>query len=212
MPRRFATTLLVILALCGAGSAAADKGARCTSAKLKAAGKRVQRDLACYAAAAAKRKPVQATCLAAAESAFTRAFDRAAKRTDCLGEAAVVDADVDTFVAGTLGSVGVASSLLVEISVVGEGTLEIDFTTPVASPSFAVDDVLVNLLRWDTGETSKLRVITYHGQESGEVTIEMVGPVVRGTLRQAPGNSVDVLVGGSFHTLRPGEPFELRAD
>ena len=67
----------------------------CEAAKLRAAGHQAQRALRCYASAAARGVPVDATCLARAESKLLRAVAKAAKRIDCSGQGAEVAAQVD---------------------------------------------------------------------------------------------------------------------
>jgi hypothetical protein len=65
---------------------------RCTSAKLKAEGRYLAAAAKCHAKALKKSAPVDATCLAAAESKLGKAFTAAEKKDDCLGRADLADA------------------------------------------------------------------------------------------------------------------------
>ena len=58
---------------------------KCTSAKLKAQGGYLAAAAKCHAKALKKSAPVEATCLAAAESKLGKAFTAAEKKQDCLG-------------------------------------------------------------------------------------------------------------------------------
>lgn len=72
--------------------------AACEAAKLKAAGKKANQKLNCYATATAKGKPVDSECLAKAEVVFENAFANAEKKGNCSGDPTEVEAEVDAFV------------------------------------------------------------------------------------------------------------------
>jgi hypothetical protein len=65
---------------------------KCTSAKLKAQGRYLAAAAKCHAKALKKSAPVEATCLAGAESKLGKAFTAAEKKDDCLGRADLADA------------------------------------------------------------------------------------------------------------------------
>lgn len=94
-------TVTVIVAwgmLSGSTFAATSPVAACEAAKLKAAGKKANQKLNCYAIAIAKEQPVDPECLAKAETAFANAFTNAEKKGGCSGDPTEVEAEVDAFV------------------------------------------------------------------------------------------------------------------
>lgn len=93
-----------ILSALGAGSPPAPPAA-CLQAKMKAAGKKAQYELKCWAKAAAKGLPVDAECLSKAELKFELAFTKAELKTGCAqtGDATSVEAAVDVCVASLVG-------------------------------------------------------------------------------------------------------------
>jgi hypothetical protein len=74
--------------------------AKCTQAKVKAAGKKTQSKIACHNAGVSKGIAASSTCLSKVESAFVGAFAKAETKGGCLttGDAAAVEADVDNCV------------------------------------------------------------------------------------------------------------------
>jgi len=194
--------------LLGGSAAAADKAAVCQATKLRAAGKRAVQELKCHAAATAKGKDVDAACATQAGAKLAKAFTQAEKKAACPGGAGDVDSVAGAFVRAVTTEVATGSNALsLDIAVNGEGTLEVEFTTPVADPSFSIDDLLVNLLRWNTGATSTLRVETFHGNENGTVTVDMAGPEVKGRLVQSPSGAVDFYLEGTHYSVSPGQSF-----
>jgi hypothetical protein len=69
----------------GCRTASEPPRSKCTSAKLKAQGRYLASAMKCHAKALKKSQPVDATCLAAAESKLQKSFTAAEKKNDCLG-------------------------------------------------------------------------------------------------------------------------------
>ncbi len=93
--------------------AAADPAAqRCTSAKLKAAGKNAAAKLGCHARAASKGVPVDGECVARADEALVKAFGKAEAKGGCLtaGDAGAVEGTVDGFVQPVAGALPAGST------------------------------------------------------------------------------------------------------
>jgi hypothetical protein len=84
----------------GAVEASGTPAATCAAKKQKAAGQKVARKLRCYAAAAQRNVPVNASCLAHVESKFLDATAAAEATGGCLspGDASAVEAEVDVCV------------------------------------------------------------------------------------------------------------------
>lgn len=209
MARILLATLLVLLTV---PASAADKAAVCQANKLKAAGKHALRTLDCHAVATTKARALDPACVEQAKAKLAKAFALAEKKTDCPGTPDPVGSEVDELVTGVLDEVATGgNSYSVDVNVEGQGTLEVEFTSPVGDSSFGIDEVLVEQLRWDTGATSTLRVVTYHGNESGYVTVFMAGPSIKGRVLQSPGNaSVDFFVEGGHFSASPGQPFDYQ--
>lgn len=201
-----------LLVLVSVPVSAADEAAVCQANKLKAAGKHALRTLDCHAVATAKARALDPACVEHAKAKLTKAFDLAEKKTDCPGTPDPVRSEVDELVAGILDEVATGSnSYSVDVNVEGQGTLEVEFTSPVGDSSFGIDEVLAEQLRWDTGATSKLRVVTYYGNESGYVTVYMAGPSIKGRVVQSPGSaSVDFFVEGGHFSASPGQSFDYQ--
>jgi len=102
--------LLVCGILLGISPAyAADPGASCAAAKLKAAGKKANAKLNCVAKAAGKGVPVDGLCLSKVETKFSTAFAKAEAKGGCLTatDAGAIEASVDTCVTTLRGLLGV---------------------------------------------------------------------------------------------------------
>jgi Big-like domain-containing protein len=107
MNRPLALYGLVFLLVSGAGQVAAgpDPTAKCTAAKLKAAGKKYDSKAKCHAKAILKNEPVSAECLLKAETKFNAAFAKADAHGSCLGDASSVESGVDTCLADLITDV-----------------------------------------------------------------------------------------------------------
>jgi hypothetical protein len=108
--RRISALIVALLMMIGPAQAlAATPGQRCEAAKLKAAGVKAKKELACFKTAVATGKVVNGDCLARAEAAFARAFERAEGKGGCVttGDAASVEATVDSAVADVNAILGV---------------------------------------------------------------------------------------------------------
>lgn len=78
---------------------------KCTSAKIKTAGKKAAAKTKCHSKAVAKDLAVDTACLQKAEDKFSTAFGKAEGKGDCIsgnGDAAAIEADVDAFVVDLL--------------------------------------------------------------------------------------------------------------
>jgi hypothetical protein len=84
----------------GTLEASGTPAATCAAKKQQAAGEKVAGKLRCYAAAAQRNVPVDASCLAHVESKFSNAMATAEARGGCLspGDASTVEAEVDACV------------------------------------------------------------------------------------------------------------------
>ena len=100
--------------VCPAVAAAVDPATVCTLSKRKAATKKVSSKLTCAAKAATSGVSVDPACLAKAETKFAAAYANAELKGGCLtvGNAAAVEALVDTCVGLVRGSLGTGGSLL----------------------------------------------------------------------------------------------------
>jgi len=92
---------LAALVLITAGPASALGPNKCTSAKLKATGKKAQARAKCYAKAVQKGVGVDPNCLSKASLKFSTAFAKAETRGACIapsGDSTAIENKVDTFV------------------------------------------------------------------------------------------------------------------
>ena len=99
--RRVAASVLVVAALAPAAVRASQTpGQKCSVAKIKAAGKKANAALTCYAKSTAKGTPVDQACLTNASAAFLKAFQKAEAKGGCavVGDAAAIESTVDAFV------------------------------------------------------------------------------------------------------------------
>src|SRR5581483_9356177 len=90
---------LVLLTVCS-GVTFAD-GSKCSSAKIKAAGKKAGARAKCYGKAIAKNTTVDGACLQKATDGFTKAFTKAEGKGGCLapnGDQGTIETKVDNFV------------------------------------------------------------------------------------------------------------------
>jgi hypothetical protein len=103
----WSVAFVVALAIGVPGPASAKPGPaqKCAAAKLKAAAKKISAKLACHQQALMHGGAPSPTCLAHATSAFTLAFARAEAKGGCAvtGDAASVEAEIDTMVTSLVG-------------------------------------------------------------------------------------------------------------
>src|SRR5690348_8971821 len=96
---RFVLAVCLPLALAASASAAGPN--KCSSAKLKATGKKASARAKCYSKAVAKGAAVDPNCLSKASLKFSTAFSKAETKGACLapnGDEGAIEAKVDTFV------------------------------------------------------------------------------------------------------------------
>jgi len=108
MRRRWWSVVLVVALAAGVPGPASAKPSpaqKCAAAKMKAAAKKLSAKLACHQTALLHGGAPSATCLAHATSAFTLAFARAEAKGGCAvtGDAASVEAEIDTIVTSLVG-------------------------------------------------------------------------------------------------------------
>src|SRR5438876_12239069 len=98
-PGRF---VIAVCALAFASvTASAATPSKCSSAKLKATGKKASARAKCYAKAVAKGEPVNMECLDKASLKFGSGFSKAETKADChapTGDSGTIENKVDAFV------------------------------------------------------------------------------------------------------------------
>ena len=115
MGRRLSLLLAIVVtaALVTTTGAATDVGSKCSGVKLKAAAKKSNSKLKCYANASAHGVDVDPTCLAKAEAKFTAAWQRIEATGTCrtTADEDQIESQIDAFV----------SSLAYKLSPCGNG-------------------------------------------------------------------------------------------
>jgi len=93
------SVLASVLLISHAAAALAMPGQKCSAAKLKAAGKKANAQVVCYAKAATKGTAVDQACLAKAGAALLKAFQTAEGKGGCatVGDAGAIENMVDDF-------------------------------------------------------------------------------------------------------------------
>jgi hypothetical protein len=146
----------------------------------------------------------------------TLAFDAVELGPDD-GEVAGYDEEIDEGIPSDFGALSIfvdsagSDSYGVELALTGPGNYSVQFTTPVADADFEANQVFAESIRWRTGQTSTLSIGATRVQESGDVTVDMAGPVVKGTVTQAPTGTVTMYIDGAIYdNIEVGKPFELK--
>ena len=105
--------LVATVALLARTGTATDVGAKCSGVKLKAAAKKSNGKLKCYATASARGVDVDPTCLAKAEAKFTAAWQRIEATGTCrtTADEGQIESQIDAFV----------SSLALKLAPCGNG-------------------------------------------------------------------------------------------
>lgn len=105
MSRVLASATTILLALTFAVAQGADDGVKCSTAKQKAAAKKIGATLKCHQKAAADAVPVDPECLAKVDAKFSEAIAKAEARGGCIvtGDEAALDQACDECVDGIRG-------------------------------------------------------------------------------------------------------------
>jgi hypothetical protein len=103
--RRIPVVMIVIAFLVSPAGAATDPVAKCTAAKVKAAGKKYASKTKCQAVAIVKGVAVDADCLLKAESKFNEAIVKAESSVPCVGDGTAIENSVDSCLTDLLDEV-----------------------------------------------------------------------------------------------------------